>query len=430
MRAKLPLLSALVLGALSGVVATGCQSYDFEPVEPLAIAQTTVEETITALASKPNVMMLVDVSGSMTSPVNPSHPSCKVDRGDGTMVVCGGQLPCPTATCPTRWTELQAAVPGFLETTGKHVRFGLTTYPESEKGDTSDACNASSSLSIRKDLPAEEGDAALQLHATSIINVIKGIPNAGTGRPLGGTPTSGSMTFLGNLPSMQDKERKNFVILLTDGLPNCNVNNEYSGRTEPVQCKCTIATTPGAPDQCASTTFYERRGCLDTNASVAAVRDLKEKGITTIVIGFGAETASGDGPVVLQAMATAGGFARSCTDDPTACGSNDTCNPVTGLCGRSFYQAGNQTELADALERISKEVRNTEPCLIRLKGPQLPSDPKLIVVYVEGERILGGSDTWELTGDGVRFNGATCERIKNSRPEAPVKIEIRAIRQR
>ncbi|QSQ16170.1 adventurous gliding motility lipoprotein CglB [Myxococcus landrumensis] len=427
MRAKLPLLSALVLGALSGVVATGCQSYDFEPVEPIAIAQTTVEETITALASKPNVMMLVDVSGSMTLPVNPSHPSCKVPDGspNGGTTTCGGELPCPTATCPTRWTELQAAVPSFLTKTGKDVRFGLTTYPESKSDSGAEACNASTSLSIRKDLPTADDDTGLLAHANAIRDIVQGIPNAGTGRPVGGTPTSGSLRFVGELPSLQDANRKQFLILLTDGLPNCNVSNEYSGRENPAQCKCTIAG-----NLCATSTTYERRGCLDTNASVAAVSELKAKNITTIVIGFGAETASGEGPAVLQAMAAAGGFARSCTDDPTACGANDTCNAVTGLCGRSFYQAGNQAELADALERISKEVTNLEPCLIRLKGPQLPSDPKLIVVYVEGQRTVASDGTWELTPDGVRFNGATCERIKNSRPEAPVNIEIRAIRLR
>ncbi|AGC44833.1 adventurous gliding motility protein CglB [Myxococcus stipitatus DSM 14675] len=425
MRAKLPLLSALVLGALSGVVATGCQSYDFEPVEPLAIAQTTVEETITALASKPNVMMLVDVSGSMTLPVNPSLPSCKVSDGAGGTTNCGGELPCPTATCPTRWTELQAAVPGFLTKTGQYVRFGLTTYPESKSDLGAEACNASTSLSIRKDLPTAEDDSSLRAHANSITELIQGIPNAGTGRPLGGTPTSGSLRFLGNQPSMQDEDRKRFVILLTDGLPNCNASNEYSGKENPLQCKCTIAGS-----LCTTSATYERRGCLDTNASVAAVSELKAKGVTTIVIGFGAETASGDGPAVLQAMAAAGGFARSCTDDPTACGPSDTCNRVTGLCGRSFYQAANQAELSAALELISKDFINPEPCLIRLKGPQLPSDPKLIVVYVEGERTVASDATWELTPDGVRFNGATCDRIKNSRPEAPVNIEIRAIRLR
>ncbi|MCP3062512.1 adventurous gliding motility lipoprotein CglB [Myxococcus sp. K38C18041901] len=425
MRAKLNLLSlsALALGALAGVV-TGCQSYDFEPVEPLAIAQTTVEETITALSSKPNIMLLVDISGSMTLPVNPNEPTCMVRNNQGNMQLCGQSLACPTATCPTRWSELQAAVPDFLSSSGPFVRFGLTTYPESSE---TDACAKSTATAVRKDLPAIEDDGSLLEHANSINALIQGIPNFGTGQPSGGTPTSGSLRFIGSMPALKDPDRKNFVILLTDGLPNCNEANEYSGAENPAQCKCTIAgattcSTPGAT--------YERRGCLDTNASVAAVQELKDAGVTTIVIGFGAETATGDGPAVLQGMAAAGGFARSCADDPTACGSNDTCIAATGLCGRTFYQAGNQEELSAALERISKEVINPEPCLIPLKGPQLPSNPKLIVVYVEEERLQPGDGTWSLTDEGVLFNGATCDRIKNSRPEDPIKIEIRAIRQR
>ncbi|NTX35337.1 adventurous gliding motility lipoprotein CglB [Myxococcus sp. CA051A] len=427
MRAKLPLLSALVLGALSGVVVAGCQSYDFEPVEPLAIAQTTVEETISALASKPNIMMLVDISGSMTLPVDTSRPSCQVQDKDGLTVLCGNENACPTATCPTRWSELQAAVPQFLANSGPYVRFALTTYPEASTGSSIEACTGPTATSVRKDLPVVEDDASLLAHANSINDLIQGIPNHGTGQPVGGTPTSGSLNFIGSMAGLQDKDRKNFVILLTDGLPNCNPENEYSGRDQPELCKCTIAG-----NLCGSqiSTAFEKRGCLDTNASVRAVQALSDKKITTIVIGFGAETASGDGPAVLQAMASAGGFARSCTDDPTACGANDTCIAATGLCGRAFYQAGNQVELADALERISKEVLNLEPCLIPLKGPQLPSDPKLIVVYIEGERTLAGDGTWSLTSDGVLFNGAACERIKNSRPEAPIKIEVRAIRQR
>jgi hypothetical protein len=427
MRAKLNLLSlsALALGALAGVV-TGCQSYDFEPVEPLAIAQTTVEETITALSSKPNIMLLVDISGSMTLPVRPDEPTCMVRDSQGATVLCGYENGCPTTTCPTRWTELQGAVPQFLTNSGPYVRFALTTYPEASTGSGVAACTKPTVSSVRKGLPVVEDDASLLEHANSINTLIQAIPNKGTGQPVGGTPTSGSLTFVGSLDGLKDPDRKNFVILLTDGLPNCNEANEFSGAENPLQCKCTIANngcgTAGVP--------FERRGCLDTNESVKAVQALKDSGVTTIVIGFGAETASGDGPAVLQAMAAAGGFARSCADDPDACGRNDTCIAATGLCSRTFYQAGNQEELADALERISKEVVNPEPCLIPLKGPQLPSNSKLIVVYVEDERLQPGDGTWSLTDNGVLFNGATCDRIKNSRPEDPIKIEIRAIRQR
>ncbi|HSP77727.1 MAG TPA: VWA domain-containing protein, partial [Myxococcaceae bacterium] len=77
MRAKQTLLSALVVGLLGGVFAAGCQTYDFEPVEPLALAQTTETRRIEARERKPNLMLLVDTSGSMTDPVDPADPDCK-----------------------------------------------------------------------------------------------------------------------------------------------------------------------------------------------------------------------------------------------------------------------------------------------------------------------------------------------------------------
>ncbi|MFP2908258.1 adventurous gliding motility lipoprotein CglB [Pyxidicoccus sp. 3LFB2] len=429
MRAKPTLLSALALGTLAGAVVSGCQSYDFEPVEPLAIAQTTVEETIQARNRKPNIMMLVDVSGSMTDPVNKSDPDCQVPVGDD-IETCGDTLPCNTAVCPTRWTELQAAVPQFLSNSGQFVRFGLTTYPETGGSTSSNvACNPSTTSSVRKDLPAAEDDASLLAHANEINALIQGIPNAGAGRPLGGTPTSRSLRFVGNLEGMQSADRKDYVILLTDGLPNCNPENVNDG-TNAAACKCTQTGSA------ACTGTFSRSGCLDMDASVTAVRELYGKEITTIVIGFGADTAEGNGPAVLDAMAKAGGFARTCKAGETSCGPGDPCDPATRLCSRSFYQAANQAELAQALEEISKELRPGDPCLVKLDASQLPSDPKLIVVYVEGVRTLAGDSSWTLQisnepeKTGVLFTGDTCQRILQSTPDAPVNIEVRAIRQR
>ncbi|MFP2931978.1 adventurous gliding motility lipoprotein CglB [Pyxidicoccus sp. 3LG] len=425
MRAKLTLLSALAFGTFAGAIAAGCQSYDFEPVDPLAIAQTTVEETITARGRKPNIMMLVDTSGSMTDPVNKDNPSCLVEDGDET-VVCGTAIPCDTRVCPTRWTELQAAVPQFLSSSGPYVRFGLTTYPETG-GSSSGAvaCNPSTGNSVRKALAQAEDDASLLAHANEINGIIQAIPNAGSGNPSGGTPTSRSLRFVGGLDGLQSADRTDFVILLTDGLPNCNPENANDGTS--AACKCTQTGSA------ACTGSFVRNGCLDMDASVVAVQELAAKDITTIVIGFGAETAGGNGPAVLDAMARAGGFARTCEAGQTSCGPNDPCDPNTRLCARSFYQAGNQAELAQALEAISKKVVNPEPCLIRLDPSQVPTDSKLIVVYIDGERTAASPTTWDANVEGnggVLFTGATCERIKASTPDSPINIEIRAIRQR
>ena len=427
MRAKLPLLSALALGTLTGAIAAGCQTYDFEPVEPLAIAQTTVEETITALGNKPNIMMLVDVSGSMTDPMQPSDPDCRVTVGDE-IQTCGTSVPCRTDVCPTRWTALQAAVPGFLSSAGPNARFGLTTYPDTTNvipGSVA-SCGPSSSRAVRKDLPQVDDDASLLSHANDINAIIQGIPNSGQGQPSGGTPTSLSLKFVGNLQGLQATDRKDFVILLTDGLPNCNPENDNSG-SDAAACKCTLTGSA----TCTNT--FSKLGCLDMDDSVEAVQELRQKDITTIVIGFGAETAGGNGPAVLEAMARAGGFARTCAAGQTSCGDNDPCDPNTRQCRRAFFQAGDQTELAQVLQAISREVINPEPCLIRLNASQLPTENNLIVVYIDGERTAPGDSTWnpDVRGnEGVLFTGATCERIKSSSATNPVDIEIRAIRQR
>jgi hypothetical protein len=435
MRAKLTPLSALLAG-LVAALAAGCQTYDFEPVDPLAITQTTKETEVKARRSKPNVMLLVDTSGSMTDPVDPNKKDAQgnslclgKDTRNGQVGPCGGQYtPCDTTKCPTRWSELQGAMGPFLSSSGKLVRFGLTTYPvppPTKEPTASEACAAAVETSVRKDLPDDLADeATLQAHADAINQIIQGIPNFGDGMPAGGTPTGGSINFVSTRPSLSggSAARDQIVILLTDGLPNCNVNNVYSGE-QATECACTVGSqciNPSSP--------YYRRGCLDKNATVQAIADMKTgKDISTIVIGFGAETAGGDGLNVLNGMAEAGGFPRKCKVDAD-CGT-DACETAVGLCSRRFYQAGNQEELSKALAAISNLVVVQDPCLIGLDPSDAPSDPKLIVVYVDGQRTTEGDDTWKLTDKGVVFQGATCEKLKASRPEAPVKVEVRAIQQ-
>jgi hypothetical protein len=421
MRARPTLLSALAFGACVSALAGACQTYDFEPVEPLALAQTTVEETVSVLSRKPNIMMLVDTSGSMMLPVDAADPDCTATY-DGEQVPCGldAETACNPQVCPTRWTELQAAVPQFLAQSGPEARFALTTYPDT-RGETgiTPYCRGASALSVRQDFPEGEDDASLLAHANKINEILQGIPNSAEGHPEGGTPTSASLRFVKDLPTFTEEERTRFVVLLTDGVPNCNEGNTYRGGEE--LCRCTT-------DSC--TGLLERRGCLDMDTSVTAVRELSEKGITTIVVGFGADTAEGNGPAVLDAMARAGGFARTCEAGQTSCGPGDPCDPATRLCSRPFFQAGNQAELAKALDDIRNRILIPEPCLIKLDPSQLPSDPKLVVVYLDGERLTAGDQTWTLEERGVLFQGAACERIKASTPDEPVNIEVRAIRQR
>jgi hypothetical protein len=378
MRTRPSLLQLLV----PAVLAAGCQTYDFEPVEPFALSQTTVADTIVSRASVPNLMLLVDTSGSMSDPVSP---------GSGT----------------TRWTALKRAMGSFLSANGDIARFALATYPT----EANDFCGPSTSM--RKALPEVEEANLLKEHALQVNQELQAIT-----RVEGGTPTADSLRYVGSLVGLHTQEREDFVLLLTDGLPNCNYNNPNSGPSP--ACRCTF----GSASECSGTNA--RRGCLDDQNSIAAVQDLRTRGIRTIVVGFGADTATGDAPEVLNAMAEAGGFARRCQGDGD-CGAGDTCEASAGLCRRRYYQASNGAELATALEKISSGI-NPQPCVIRIPPEQIPSSEAMVVVYVKGERMVAGEDTWRLkAGVGVELKGSLCERASRATPADPLPVEVRAL---
>jgi hypothetical protein len=435
MRAKLTLLRALVLGTVGGVLATGCQTYDFEPVQPLAISQTTKTRRIQARNAKPNLMMLVDTSGSMTLPVNENLQDSSgvyVCRRNGTFdgEICGKSeaFSCNTSKCPTRWTSLQGAMADFLGSSGAISRIGLATYPDLKSGNAYN-CGGSSGLTVALPTADTDDDATLMANAAEVNNQLQAIKNYSSDPavqvPVGGTPTNESLQFMGSLPELQAPGRSNFVLLLTDGLPNCNANYPVAYPS----CTCTLGKAPDGTSYCVYDP-YDKLGCLDKDGSVSAVKALKDKNIQTIVIGFGAELATGDGTTVLNAMAEQGGFSRTCSQNAD-CGAGDTCDTAQGLCRRRFYQAGNKDELVAALRKISETIQTDAPCQVRFDDAQKPGSTELVVVYLNGERLSPGADTWSLSEDKsiLTFTGSTCQRIESSTPSNPVDIEVRAVSQ-
>ncbi|MCY1073561.1 adventurous gliding motility lipoprotein CglB [Archangium lansingense] len=395
--------SAALAPLLACAALAGCQTYDFEPVPPTALSVPSIEKTIAARGNTPNLMLLVDTSGSMLEPMNSANPIC---RSPTSGVLCLGEG-CP-AGCPTRWSALQGAMSSFLGANGAFARIGLALYPGKQLV-LGEQCGGTDSLTL--DLPADDNTEALQTHAEAVKAELHKIPNHTRGGPEGGTPTGASLLYVGSQPQLQTDERSDFVLLLTDGLPNCNENNTS------LSCRCNKG-------EC--TDPYEWLGCLDQDGSVSAVRTLRGRDIQTIVIGFGADTASGDGPAVLNAMAEAGGFARKCQADAD-CGTGDACDTRLGLCQRRYYQAANQDELATALRQISERFEGN-PCLIELAHDQFPPSPGLARVLVNGEGFGEGDDTWRLKpGVGVELLGSLCARVQGSSPAHPVRIEVRVV---
>jgi hypothetical protein len=326
---------------------------------------------------------------------------------------------CKTAGCTKRIDDLRTAMNGFLTSNPTVARMGLTFFPSD-----SSQCGPSVAVSEALPDPTAADDSAADVILNAKAAAIKAKITAVV--PGGGTPTSASLAFIGSQPGLNDNGdyRPDFVLLLTDGLPNCNPNNPNgictaSGAPPPTSAQ--VAACNCQTSNC-STTFCAL-GCLDQDGSIGEVKALKAKGIKTIVVGFGADTSGGDAAAVLQGMGLAGGFPRVCKTDAD-CGTGDSCS--NELCSRQFYQASNGTELAAALAKISaglggatcEQILDTQP-----------TDQRYVTVLWNGADVQPGPTTWTYAGGRVTFLGTYCDQILASTNANPVNVEFRIVEQ-
>lgn len=372
------LLATLVLGGLgfATAIAAACQVYQFEPVSPLSVAQDARTVPLAFNRPKPNLMLLEDKSGSMGNAVTPGGPS--------------------------KISVLKQVMGDFLTENPTVARVGLTKFPNS-------ACAPSTGSDVLSQVPpgsAGDGDPVLTAAAESTNTALQ------TLTPEGGTPTAGSLQFLYDNPTLvADPARDNFLLLLTDGLPNCNSNLDGNS------CVCTSSTSP-CPN-------YD---CLDDVATVSAITRLRnDRSIKTIVIGFGGDVVGGTAQTTLEAMAEAGGFVRKCPNTNQSCGTNNPCNLATALCSKQYFEASDGQALADALAEIGRSLTQ-ESCKYTLVD--VPSDPSLVSVVVNGTAFLPGPDTWRYdpSTNQIVFQGQLCEQIKGNTPENPVRLDVRLLK--
>ena len=192
----------------------------------------------------------------------------------------------------------------------------------------------------------------------------------------GNTPTAGSLqAALAYYQTLDDGVINRFVLLATDGAPNCTLAGTLSNGEGP--------SASGA-------------ACTD---AILEVNDLVALGVRVIVLGVvtgPADDASGEG-TCLDALAHAGGAAAS-----------------PGSPG--FYAVSDPQQLQLAIEQIFGGV--TRPsCLLRFRAPV--EDPSTLAVYLDGQQIprtLVG-DGWRpdttLSPPGVRITGAYCDMIEH-----------------
>ena len=419
------------IGALL-LLPLGCQVYDFEPVAPVTLEQTTVTLTVLATPLKPNLMLVLDRSGSMGLPFDPTGAACGS---------CGqaGQPPCDDTTCPSRWATVSTTMSQFLAGNATVARMGVAFFPQLSSatiadptsGNPSNFCTASTSV----DVPIVDSDDDAQLQA-SVQAVDFAIRKVGaTASPLagglgGGTPTGDSLAFIAQHANFGTiASRQSFLLLLTDGLPNCNPNSGLDATVNPAACDCTDGPTSSA------CSFFPTLDCNDFNEVARKTSDIRAGGVRTIVIGYGdvfGPTAQNS----LQQIALAGDFQRRCNADGSECNPTDTAcfqesNP--NVCAEQFFRVTSQDQLSAALRAVTSRLPGADPCVVELTPA--PSDATLLSVVVTEQGVTTTypypSPLWSFallpSGDAtLTFNDPLCTKLQTASED--ITYVVRSVR--
>src|SRR5215475_10784386 len=201
---------SIALAAACLVTALSCQTYEFVPVGPLSISQEQSSTPIVIKKFKPNVMVLVDKSGSMDQPIDPTLPGCTTAFG-----LCGTGTTakvnsCNITVCPTRWSELNLALDPFLAAQAQTVRFGLSFFPEPASAAEQNCVPTSAA---RVDLPSDSQDdsaatlSELATRARSVLASVKSQNQVGPTGTGGATPTGPSLAFFSGYAPLRDPLR-------------------------------------------------------------------------------------------------------------------------------------------------------------------------------------------------------------------------------
>jgi hypothetical protein len=315
-------------------------------------------QAIPVVVNRPNVSFVIDHSASM---------------GD---VLVGSAL--------SKYENARIALSRVLRVVGHRLNYGATIFP-GLAGVT--GCEAGDELmSVGPGDPpsyAREGTTGPRLRSLLDRLSIADVD--------GGTPAAPTLSKVRKTLSELDGDT--FVVLITDGAPNCNLDLSCSAsacipnieRASAAGLDCSGSFNCCAPS---SESPQANLGCVDAQASLDAVQALSDAGIHTFVVGM-----PGSEPYeqLLNQMAEAGGTAR------------------TGP--RAYFSVSDTGALQEALTAITASVAIS--CDIALDYD--PPDRDLVNVYFDGVLVDYDPEAgWEWTDDGnVAIRGAACQELSS-----------------
>ncbi len=341
-------------GSLSGSGGDECQG----PPKP-STSNLCGNEVVPVVQEKPNIYFVLDSSGSM---------SFEMESG------------------ATRLAASKSAMTNLLHELGHRINYGLATYP----GFGVDECSTGAEVFATK-----EGDPVQCVNKrvagpvlTSFAKKLSAVV------ALGGTPTAATLEAI--LPTVTALEGQTFVVLLTDGAPNCSLEAHcgvdecmpnIEGQLNPDGIACTPDFNCCDPEQ--TNRALAQINCVDRDDSIAAVEALAAAGVKTYVIGVPGSEYYAD---LLDQLATAGGTARE--GEKTL-----------------YYSVSDSQTLSTVLKTIGTSVATS--CDITLQhGSNI--DPTTINVYFDATLIPSSTDNgWTFESPTISLHGDACDQVLN-----------------
>jgi hypothetical protein len=305
---------------------------------------------------------------SFVAKTDPIHLYLVVDRSGSMAEVVGGQ---------TKFTALRAGLVDLVGQIGFRSEIGLAVYPFQPDNN---ACQAGREL-----MSMQPGDPRSYFNQGKRGPVTADLYTKLLLTPQGGTPTGPTLKAL--QPTLEALGKNTFVLLATDGGPNCNEDISCTA----AQCIPNIENDPDCPStkNCCDPSLnpaFSPSNCLDVNGSLTAISQLAAAGVKTLVLGI-----PGSAPYksLLNTMAVAGGAPRD----------GDT----------RYYAADSLDQLSSLLGQIGSEVLVS--CTMTLE--KAPADPSLVNVYFDST-IVKSSETagWTWTDPTtIQLHGEACESL-------------------
>jgi hypothetical protein len=277
-----------------------------------------------------------------------------------------------------KWTTVRRVLMQLVIALGARAKVGVAVFPD--PAFPVPASNDSCATGLEVFAP-EQGDAPAGTFGPTearLASLLAPIPAAG------GTPTAKTLTKL--LPRLKSLSStgKTYVILATDGGPNCNSFATCGADT------CTLNIDQGST--CMHPTGVtscctDPNGCLDQQPTIDAVQQIASAGVPVYVVGIPGSQPYAD---LLDNLAIAGGTPR--TDEPR------------------YYavDTADQAALLTALSGIAAQITGT--CTLSLNNA--PPSPGLVNVFLDEKALpQAGPNGWTLDGTTVTILGVSCQKI-------------------